>query len=372
MNKWIVSNMGIALLIVAVEACAQQPAAAPESAPGKVVARVGDDVITESQLEDLARSSLVGLRQQIYEAELNALNQEIFNRLAAQAAVAEGLSTGEYLKKNVDDKAAAPTDAQIQQVLTQYRSRLAPDDDQARQQVVDYLTQQAKLVQQEALRKSLFAKANVQILLEPPRVMPTIGEGTPTKGPADAPLVIVEYTDYQCPFCSRVQPTLEQIAERYDGLVLQVFKNLPLPNHPQARAAALAALCAGDQGKYWEYHDWLFANQRTMNPDTMKAEAAELGLDTELFDTCFGQQAHAQQIAEDMAEARSFGINGTPGFVINGRVLSGAQPLEAFEALLDQELEMKGIPVPEKPAPATPEKSESEEEATSESGTTSD
>ncbi len=350
MNKWIVSFSGCALVALASLACAQQPSAAPAAGSDPVVARIGAEEITESQLEAMVGASLVNLRQQVYQAKLSGLNEEIFNRLVREAATAEGLTSTDYLKKHIDDKLAEPTEAEIEKVMTQFRSRLAPEDAQARQQVLEYLSQQAKVQHQEALRKKLFSEAGVRILLEPPRVTVAIGDGTPTRGSADAPLVLVEYTDYQCPYCGRVQPTLAQIMERYEGQVLHVFKNLPLPNHKQAKLAAEAALCAQDQGKYWEFHDWLFANQRTMNRDSMVAEAGELELDTDLFSACIEQGTYADKIAADMREARSFGITGTPGFLINGRVLSGAQPLEAFEAILDQELERKGLPVPKKKA----------------------
>jgi protein-disulfide isomerase len=151
--------------------------------------------------------------------------------------------------------------------------------------------------------------------------------------------------------------------ERYDGLVRHVFKNLPLPMHNQAQLAGEAALCAQDQGKYWEFHDWLFQNQRTMNSDTMIAEAGELGMDVDLFTKCVTTQKYQSKVDADMKEARGFGITGTPGFMINGRVLTGAQPLEAFETIIDEELTRKGIEIPPKPEPTQAEKAAGATEA---------
>ena len=196
----------------------------------------------------------------------------------------------------------------------------------------------------------LFVEAGVEILLTPPRVEVAVPKGTPSRGPVDAPILLVEYTDYQCPFCNRVQPTLTALMERYDGQIRHVFKNLPLPNHPQAKLAGEAALCAQDQGKFWEFHDWLFANQRTMNRESMVTAAAELGTDQEIFTACIDQGTHATRVLNDTTEARSFGITGTPGFLVNGRVLTGAQPIEEFEAIIDEELERRGIEVPSKQA----------------------
>ncbi|MEJ2582767.1 MAG: thioredoxin domain-containing protein, partial [Acidobacteriota bacterium] len=130
------------------------------------------------------------------------------------------------------------------------------------------------------------------------------------------------------------------------GQIRHIFKNLPLPNHPQAQLAGEASLCAQDQGKFWEFHDWLFANQRTMNRESMVAAAVELGMDGEAFTTCVDEGTHTARVRADMTEARSFGITGTPGFLVNGRVVSGAQPIEEFEKIIDEELSLRGIEVP--------------------------
>jgi protein-disulfide isomerase len=341
----------IALVVVATVACAQQPPAAGDD---PVVAEIGDDVITESQLEEMAGPSLVSLRQQIYDAKVTSLRAEIFDRLLVKAAAAEDLTRDEYLEKRLAEKTVEPDDGEIVKVMTQYRARLAEDDLQARQQVVKVLTQQQQRALMEELRVELFSAAGARILLDPPRIEVEIADGTPTRGPTDAPIVLVEYTDYQCPFCMRVQPTIAALMERYDGQILHVFKNLPLPNHNQAQLAGEAAYCAQDQNQYWQFHDWLFQNQRTMNRQTMIAQAGELGMDAEVFEACVQEQTYAGRVVADAQEARSFGITGTPGFLVNGRVLSGAQPLENFEKVINEELERRGIDVPEKPAAEEP------------------
>jgi protein-disulfide isomerase len=233
--------------------------------------------------------------------------------------------------------------------MTQYRARLAPDDEQARQQVIGALNQQAQARLREDLRKELFAKNDVVILLDPPRVEVALGEGTPMRGPLTAPVVLVEYTDFQCPYCTRIQPTIDALRERYGDQLLHVFKNLPLPMHAQAQLAGEAALCAQDQDKFWEFHDWLFENQRNLSQESMVAQAGVLELDTELFAACIDQKTYTEKVKDDMKEARSFGFTGTPGFLINGRAVTGAQPIEAFEVIIDEELTLKGIEIPPRP-----------------------
>jgi len=336
------------LLSVAAVACAQGPAIAGDP----VVAKLGDEVITASELETLAGSSLVALRQQIYDTQVSRLEAEIFQRLVLQVAAAEGMTEGEYLRKRIDEMVGEPDEGEIVKLMSQYRSQLSGDDVQARAQIVQALTQREKQQRSKELRQVLFAEAGVEILLEPPRVEVAIADGTPARGPVDAPIVMIEYTDFQCPFCTRIQPTLDALMKRYDGQIRHVFKNLPLPMHAEAQLAGAASLCAQDQGKFWEYRDWLFTNQRTLSRDSMVAQAGEFGMDVEVFTACIDKGTYLTVVRADMAEANGFGITGTPGFLINGRVLTGAQPIEDFEAIIDSELKRRGIDIPPKQAAA--------------------
>ncbi len=342
----------IFLATAAAVACAQEPGTEkPVVATDEVVARIGDDVITATELEAMVGPSLVKLRQDIYDTTVAQLQSQIFDRLVVVKATAEGKTKTDYLKEHIDDKITDPDEGEIVKVMSMYRNRLAAEDAAAREQVIQALRQQAGVQLAEELRKELFAEAGVVILLEPPRVTVAIGESTPNRGTKGAPIVLVEYTDFQCPYCVRVQPTIAALMERYEGQIQHVFKNLPLPNHQQAQLAGEAAFCAQDQGKFWEFHDWLFANQRTMTRDSMVAQSVELGMDEELFAACVDQHTYTENVDADMREARGFGINGTPGFLINGRVISGAQPIENFEKIIDEELTLKGLEVPPKKVP---------------------
>ncbi len=333
------------VMMVALVACAQ-PSEEPTSSASEVAARFGDTVITVAEVEEAAGGQLIGLYQQVFQAKDQQLRLMIFNRLVDDAAAAEGISRQAYLEREVAGKIPEPSEAQIQQVMNQYRSQLPPDEAQARQQIVAYLKQQIGQQQEIDLRTRLFAAAGVEIMLDPPRVKPVIAAHNPMRGPADAPVVFIEYTDFQCPYCERVQPTIVAVRERYGDSVVHVFKNLPLPMHQQAGLAAEAALCAADQGKFWELHDWLFANKNNISHDTLVAQAEGLSLDVPVFTECIDSRVHKSQVESDANEAGTFGIRGTPGFVINGRILTGAQPLDAFIAVIDDELKRAGKPIP--------------------------
>jgi protein-disulfide isomerase len=164
----------------------------------------------------------------------------------------------------------------------------------------------------------------------------------PSRGPEDAPITIVEFSDFQCPFCRRVLPTLEQVMEKYPGQVRVVYRNLPLRSHKRARPAAEAALCANDQGQFWPYHDMLFENTRQLSDEDLLRYAGEVGLDSDQFQACYDEQRFAQQVSDDMAAARAAGANGTPAFFVNGVLLSGAKPPADFFRVIDAELERLG------------------------------
>lgn len=161
---------------------------------------------------------------------------------------------------------------------------------------------------------------------------------SPIKGPKDAWVTIVEVSDFQCPFCNRVGPTLEQVREKYGDDVRFVFKHNPLSFHQRALPAALAAECAQDQGKFWEMHDKLFANQRQLDDANLEKLAKDVGLNVGQWKECYSSSKHKNSIAQDQRNAAMLGARGTPAFFINGRFLSGAQPFPAFDNLVSEEL----------------------------------
>jgi len=162
--------------------------------------------------------------------------------------------------------------------------------------------------------------------------------GSPAKGPANAKVTLVEFSDFQCPFCSRVTPTLEQIEKEYGDQVRVVFKHLPLRMHSKAPAAHAAAEAAHRQGKFWEMHDAIFANQREMAPEKYVTYAEEMGLDIERFKRDIVAADVKQKVDADAKEAEGLGVTGTPGFFINGRFLRGARPFASFKEMIDEEL----------------------------------
>ena len=184
------------------------------------------------------------------------------------------------------------------------------------------------------------AKTAIRVTLDPPRQVIAKAD-RPSKGPATATVEIVEFSDFQCPFCLNAFPTVNQVLSTYGDRIRFVYRHYPLPNHPAARPAAEAAQCAYEQGKFWEYHDRLFGNQALLADADLKQHAAVLGLDAAQFNACYDSQKYKADVDTDIRAGDEAGVSGTPAFFINGRMLSGAQPFEAFKRIIDEELNAK-------------------------------
>jgi protein-disulfide isomerase len=327
----------LSLLVLAVACATTTPTPTPAPSAGPVVARVNGQAITEKELEDLLGTALVIKKQEEYALRREALNDLIFQKLQDAQAKKEGVTPEELYKKKVLDATADPTEEQVNAFYTQNKARMTAKEEDAKRQIKDYLKNQAAAEKEQAFRKELMEAAKVEVSMRPPRL--TLAKGdAPVKGPADAPIVITEFTDFQCPYCSRVQDTLTKVFDTYKDKVALVFKDFPLDFHKDARSAHQSAHCAKAQGKFWEMHDSLFKNQRQLTVDDLKKYAGELGLDMYKFNACMEAKPDDKTIQSNLEEGQSLGVTGTPCFFINGRALKGAVPFDSFKQLIDEEL----------------------------------
>lgn len=202
--------------------------------------------------------------------------------------------------------------------------------------------QQRKLsAQREQFVRSLRETGTVVDRLQPPPVVrvAVATDGAPIRGDEHAPVTLVESSDFHCPFCKQVQPTLTALLDRYPGKVKLVFRDLPLRQlRPQAPRAAEAARYAQDQRKFWEYHDALFAQAPKAGDDDLKQYATDVELDREKFAGCLSENVHRGAAQRDIDEARKLRLEGTPAFFVNGRFVNGAHPMEKFVQIIDEEL----------------------------------
>ena len=208
-----------------------------------------------------------------------------------------------------------------------------------RPEFVKALQERRTIATADRYRDHLRANRDVRIVLDPPRTTLPVIPSNPVRGASDSPIRIVEFADFHCQFCRRTRAVLEQLVKKYAGQVQWIWKDYPLGSS----AAALAAACAHDQGRFWAYHDVLFDRQEEIPPDAdgwLLALAGELGLHEGRFRTCVAEGRHRDRIASDVAAGREAGVTGTPTVFVNGRMIMGAQPLETLEQVVIDELEL--------------------------------
>jgi protein-disulfide isomerase len=312
------------------------PAAAPASG---VVAEVNGTSIQASELEERVHNRLASLRQQEYDLRRQALEEIIAERLVAAEATKRGISAEKLLAQEVDKKVTLPDEKQLDTIYEQNKLRFgsAPKKE-AVARIRDILTQRAVSERRSVFEKELRRAASVNVRLDPPRTDVQIPAGAPATGPKDAPVTIVEFTDYQCPYCHSSQRTIDEVLSRYSGKVRLVHLDFPLDIHPEAVSAARAARCAGEQGKFWEFHRSLMTQNGSMDEDDLKGRAKKLELKESSFGTCLASARHDEAIQAELHQGTELGVNGTPAYFVNGRMLSGSQPVEAFVDVIDAEL----------------------------------
>ena len=293
-------------------------------------------------MEQGVKAQLAKLEEQRYEILDQRLNQLIGERLLAQEAKRRNVSVEDLLKTEVVSKVPDVPDSEVQAFITQNKGRLPKmDDKELRLKVRDHLRTQKVNELRQGYLQGLRGQSKVTVLLQEPTSTryDVRGDGGFSRGPKDAPVTIVEFSDFQCPFCKTANATVKQVLDKYPGKVRLVFRDYPIASlHPQAPKAHEAARCAGDQAKFWEYHDVLFERSPKMSPQDLKQYALDLKLDAAAFDQCLDSGKHAAGVDKDFQEGAGLGLTGTPSFFINGRQIVGAQPLATFQRIVDGEL----------------------------------
>jgi protein-disulfide isomerase len=337
--------IGILIVLAACSRTSAQPAR--QLAPTDVVATVGATRITLADVDEKALQQPVSnfgsvkLSQALYDARRAAIDEIVASALMDAEAKARGIERATLVEKEIGDKVPAVTDADVVAWYQANQSRVqgAPID-QVRAPIRAYLVQARMEDVRQQYIDVLKGKTPVRIMLDPPRAVVSEAN-SPARGPSGAPIELIEFSDFQCPFCQRANPTVQQVLSTYGDRIRFVYRNYPLPSHPNARPAAEAAACAADQNKFWPYHDRLFANPSKLSTGDLKQHAADLGLDAGQFNTCVDTHKFKARVDADIEAGEQAGVNGTPAFFINGRMLSGAQPFDVFKRLIDDELEQK-------------------------------
>jgi protein-disulfide isomerase len=320
---------------------AAQAQAAPSAGASEPVATVGGVTITRADLDVLVAPQIAKLDEQAHQIRRAQLDELIASKLLDAEAKTRNLSREALEKAEILDKVAPLTQADVDAFVAANRARMPGDPAALMPQIRQYLTEQRVGARREAFVDELRGKTKVAVLLKPPAVFRATLDltGTPVRGTAQAKVTVVEFSDFHCPFCKRVQPTLTQLLSKYPNDVRLVYKHMPLDQlHPQARRAAEASWCAQQQGKFWEYHDLLYAGEPAGSEPALSALAGRAGLDPSTYQQCMASGKAAAEVQKQVEEGAKYGINGTPGFFVNGRFLNGAVPLETFVQVVEEEL----------------------------------
>jgi len=304
------------------------------------VATVDGQAITEEELGTAAQGQLRPLRDQEYQIKRKALDNLITQRILETEAKKKGLTTDKLLEQEVDAKVPEATEAELKAVYVVQKDQLGGRSFQDSKLPLQQSLKNARIQQgRQEYTTHLRDQAKVAVLLGPPRVQ-VAGDPARVRGNPKAKVMIVEFSDFQCPYCRQAEATVKSVLAKHEGIVAVSYRDMPLTSlHPMAFGAAEAGRCAGEQGKFWELHDAMFADQAGLDHNGLMEKAKKLSLDEKQFETCLSSGKYKTQIQQDIQEASRFGINGTPAFFINGVFLNGAQPESVFEKAIKDELE---------------------------------
>ena len=306
-----------------------------------MLATVDGAPITEDDVRKSAGLEISRLEEQIYQLRKQQVDELVARRLLEAEAARRGTSV-EALERPITAKVGTVSDVDIDAFVEANKTRIRGDVTRLRPRIRDFIAEQKADALRTTLVDGLRAAAKIEMRLEPPTPFRATVDiaGAPVRGTATAPVTIVEYSDFHCPFCRRVQPTLTTLLEKYPGQVKLVYKHLPLDSlHPQARRVSEASWCAAKQDKFWEFHDAVYADSSSDAGDaTLARYATKAGLDVAAFTACLANPETRTAIQRDVAQGEALGLSSTPGFFINGREVRGAQPLEAFVSVIDEEL----------------------------------
>lgn len=324
-------------------------AQAPAGSKSTIVATVNGAPVTEEDLRkaaaaDLDRLSMqvqqfnAGMKQAEHQILETSLDRLLADRVFEAEASRRGVTKDAFIEGALEGKIKEPTPDEIRAFYEANRARVNKPLEQVAEQIRLYLRAEARNKAIGELADHLKSVHQVANLLPPLRVKIET-EGYPSKGSREAPVTIVEFSDFQCPYCSQLARTLQEVLARHPDDVRLVYRQFPLSEiHPLAEKAAEASLCAAEQNRFWELHDLMFETQGKLAEDDLKAKASLLKLDTAVFDGCLATGKYSKRVMQDQRAGYMLGVSATPAFFVNGRFHAGAVPASDLMKMIDEEL----------------------------------
>lgn len=306
-----------------------------------VAAKVGDISISEQEMVSGIENDLYEAEKKIFDIKFDKVRMLVIEKLMEQDPKKKGLSNDEYMDKYIVSKIKVSKD-EIENFI---KEKNIPDqhiNDGIKERIRQFLMNEKKVVALDEWVAEKTKGKQIEVFFQEPK-RPTFDVkvgSAPVYGSDNAKVTIVEFSDFQCPFCSKGADLVNELKKKYGNKIRVAFKNYPLPFHHDAKGAAVAGLCAHEQGKdaFWKMHDEMFANQNALKPADLKKTAAKLKLDEKKFAECLDSNKYLAQVNKDMEEGQKLGVKSTPTFFVNGALVQGAQPIEVFSEIIDSEL----------------------------------
>ncbi len=309
--------------------------------PG-IVAKIGNDEITEDQLIGDAQLELMQIKKQEYDLKIGQLNKLITERVLGAEAKKEGLANSdEYITKKILKGEIKISDAEYKKFVKEKNIPESNINDQVKERIFSYMKEQKREEMIQAAVAKLTKNSPIEVYFKKPKANIQVEVGdAPVTGGDNAKVTIVEFSDFQCPFCGRAAKTVNDVRKKYGNKIKLAFKQFPLPMHKDAEPAAQASMCIYEQNKdkFWKFMDIAFSNQEKLGAEDLVKHAKAAGADEKKFKECVDSKKYADFVKKDMAYGEKLGVRSTPTFFINGQILSGALPIESFSEIIDEEL----------------------------------
>ena len=335
----------ISVLLTGCESTEGGASAPTESggSPGDVIAVVASQEITLGEIEELSSGGLIRVRQSRYDLLRSTVERLGIQKLIEAEAAELGITPEELQLTEVDQKIQQPTERELERAYEANKHRSGGRSFQElRNSILNTIVRERVLERENRYISELKVKYGFSVSLPAPRVDFELTADNPSKGDTSAPITLVEFGDYQCPFCRRAHPTVQRVLNEYGDQIRYVFLDYPLPNHERAVPAAEAAYCAGEQDKYWEYSEHLMVMAGDLNDNDLRSRAQNIGIDVAEFMSCYTSGRNTDRITSSYQAGIDAGVDRTPTFYINGRILTGAKNFETFKLIIDEELATLG------------------------------
>jgi protein-disulfide isomerase len=309
--------------------------------PNGALVVINGKAYSEEELMGEDKLEFADVMKKLYDMRMERVGRLLLENAYGEKAKKENMSLDEYIEKKVLSKNIKISDSEFNKFVEEKHIPKDQLNPQLKERIQQYMIAQKKSDELQAHIAKLSKSNKVEIYFKKPDIKVNVDIGNaPSFGNKDAKVKIVEFSDFQCPFCSRAANTVKEIKKQYGNKVLFAFKQFPLPMHPQAQPASEAALCVNKQSteKFWKYHDKLFENQDKLENADLKKYAQEVGVNMDEFNKCFDSHEFAQAVKNDLEYGSKIGVRSTPTFFINGKLISGAQPFEVFKEAIEEEM----------------------------------